>query len=170
MRWKNNRFQRNENRIGQLMKKTDLSNIDISNFLPHREPMLMVSSVLEIDEDSVATQFHISEDCIFLNNGKLSETGLIENAAQAASGVVGQSFFEKDDLEGNGNKLVGYISAIKKVEIFELPKVGDIIVTKAKLLSRFDTGQVTMCSLSTETFFDEKLIVSSTMNFLIHEV
>ncbi len=170
MRWKNNRFQRNENRIGQLMKKTDLSNIDISNFLPHREPMLMVSSVLEIDEDSVATQFHISEDCIFLNNGKLSETGLIENAAQAASGVVGQSFFEKDDLEGIGNKLVGYISAIKKVEIFELPKVGDIIVTKAKLLSRFDTGQVTMCSLSTETFFDEKLIVSSTMNFLIHEV
>ena len=170
MRWKNNRFQRNENRIGQLMKKTDLSNIDISNFLPHREPMLMVSSVLEIDEDSVATQFHISEDCIFLYNGKLSETGLIENAAQAASGVVGQSFFEKDDLEGNGNKLVGYISAIKKVEIFELPKVGDIIVTKAKLLSRFDTGQVTMCSLSTETFFDEKLIVSSTMNFLIHEV
>ncbi|MBK5212167.1 MAG: ABC transporter permease [Flavobacteriaceae bacterium] len=152
------------------MKKKDLSNIDISNFLPHREPMLMVSSVLEIDEDSVATQFRISEDCIFLKNGKFSETGLIENAAQAASGVVGQSFFEKDDLEGNGNKLVGYISSIKKVEIFELPKGGDTIVTKAKLLSRFDTGQVTMCSLSTETFFDEKLIVSSTMNFLIHEV
>ncbi len=152
------------------MKAPNISNIDISNFLPHREPMLMVTSVVEIDENSVSTQFYISEKCVFLEAGKLSETGLIENAAQAASGVVGQSFFEKDDLEGTGNKLVGYISAIKKVEIFQLPKVGETIVTKAKLLSRFDTGEMTMCSLEAETFLAEKLIVSSTMNFLIHEV
>jgi|SRR5690554_1431560 len=148
----------------------DVSSIDISNFLPHREPMLMVSSVLETSENSMATQFYIAADCIFLKNGKLSEPGLIENAAQAASGVVGQSFFKKDDFEGNGNKLVGYISSIKKIEILELPKVGDIIVTKAKLISRFDTGAATLCSLSAETFLDKKLIVSSTMNFLIHEV
>ncbi len=152
------------------MKITDVSNIDISNFLPHREPMQMVTSVLEIDEKSVTTQFYISEKCIFLRDGKLSESGLIENAAQAASGVVGQSFFEKDDLEGTGNKLVGYISAVKKVEIFQLPKVGETIVTKAWLLSRFDTGEMTMCSFETETFVDDKLIVTSTMNFLIHEV
>lgn len=152
------------------MKNPDVLNIDVSNYLPHRAPMLMVTSVLEIDDTSVATKFHISEDCIFLKEGKLSETGLIENAAQAASGVVGQSFFEKDDLDGTGNKLVGYISAIRKVEILQLPKVGDAIITKAKLLSRFDTGEVTMCSLEAETFLDKKLIVSSTMNFLIHEV
>lgn len=152
------------------MKNTDISNIDVSNFLPHREPMLMVTSVIEIDDDSVATQFYISEDCIFLKNGKLSETGLIENLAQAASGVVGQSFFEKDDINGTGNKLVGYISAIKKVEILQLPSVGQTIVTKAKLISRFDTAEVTICSLEAQTFLAEKLIVSSTMNFLIHEV
>ncbi|TXD70600.1 ABC transporter permease [Aequorivita lipolytica] len=152
------------------MKAMDISSLDISNFLPHREPMLMVTSVLEIDEDSVATQFYISENCVFLKERKLSETGLIENAAQAASAVVGQSFFEKDDLEGKGNKLVGYISAIKKVEIFQQPKAGETIITKAKLLSRFDTGGMTMCSLETETFLAEILIVSSTMNFLIHEV
>lgn len=152
------------------MKNPDILNLDISNFLPHRKPMLMVSSVLEIDEDSVSTQFYISEDCVFIKNERLSETGLIENAAQAASGVVGQTFFEKDDVEGTGNKLVGYISAIKKVEIFNLPRIGDTIITKAKLLSRFDTGEMTMCSLEAQTFLDQKLIVSSTMNFLIHEV
>lgn len=152
------------------MKSQDVSNIDISNYLPHRRPMLMVTSVLEIDDISVAAQFHISEDCIFLKNGKLSETGLIENVAQAASGIVGQTFFEKDDLDGSGNKLVGYISAIKKIQIFQLPNAGETIVTKAKLLSRLDTGQVKMCSLAAETFLAGKLIVSSTMNFLIHEV
>ncbi|WP_310992947.1 ABC transporter permease [Aequorivita marina] len=152
------------------MKTTDVSQINISNFLPHRKPMLMVNAVLEIDENSVATQFHILEDCIFLKNGKLTEAGLIENVAQAASGVVGQSFFDKDDVNGTGNKLVGYISAIKKIEILELPSLGATIITKAKLRSRMDTGQMTMCSLETETFLDKKLIVSSTINFLIHEV
>ena len=170
MQRKNNCLQRNENRIGRAMKNKDISNIDVSNYLPHRTPMLMLTSVLEIDDNSVITQFHISENCIFLKEGRLSETGLIENAAQAASGVVGQSFFEKDDLDGTGTKLVGYISAVKKVEIFQLPKVGDTLITKAKLLSRFDTGEVTLCSLEAETFLYENLIVSSTMNFLIHEV
>ncbi len=130
----------------------------------------MVTELLSIDESSATTQFTITSECIFLKNGTLSETGLIENAAQAASAVVGQSYFEKDDLEGKGNKLVGYISAIKKVEILELPSVSDVITTKAKLISRFDTGAVTMCSLEAETFLGEKLIVSSTLNFLIHEV
>lgn len=152
------------------MNTPDISKIDVSNFLPHREPMLMVSSVLEINGDEITTQFHISKDCVFLKNGQLSETGLIENAAQAASGVVGQTFFDKNDLEGKGNKLVGYISAIRKVEIFGLPKVGDTIITKSKLISRFDTAELTMCSLESETFLDKELIVSSTMNFLIHEV
>lgn len=132
--------------------------------------MLMVTELLSIDENSAVTQFRITSDCIFLNNEILLETGLIENAAQTASAVVGQSYFEKDDLEGKGNKLVGYISAIKKIEILHLPSVSDTITTKAKLISRFDTGAVTMCSLDAETFLGQKLIVSSTLNFLIHEV
>ncbi len=152
------------------MKKIDVSNIDVSKFLPHRKPMLMVSSVLEIDEESVDTQFYIGEDCLFLKNGELSESGLIENAAQAASGVVGQTFFDKSDVEGKGNKLVGYISSIKKVKIVQLPKVGDTLITKANLISRFDTGEVTMCGLKAETFLNDKLIVSSIINFLIREV
>ena len=150
--------------------KHDISDIDVSNFLPHRKPMLMVDTVLEIDEKSVTTQFQVSENCMFLDNSNLSETGLIENAAQTASGVVGQTFFDKNDLEGKGNRVVGYISAIKKVKILQLPKVGDTILTQANLISRFDTGEVTMCSFNSETFLNKKLIVSSTMNFLIHEV
>lgn len=147
-----------------------LLNIDVSNFLPHRKPMLMVDAVVENTKDVLATEFYISEECVFIKNNKLSEAGLIENAAQAASGVVGQTFFDKNDLEGKGNKLVGYISAIRKVEIFDLPEVGDTIITRAKLISRLDTNGVTMCSLEANTFLKEKLIVSSTMNFLIHEV
>jgi predicted hotdog family 3-hydroxylacyl-ACP dehydratase len=130
----------------------------------------MVSKLVKIDPDSVHTEFAVTPDCVFTAQGKLSETGLIENAAQTCSAIVGQSYFDKDDLDGKGNKLVGYISAIKKVEIFNLPKVGESITTKASLISRFDTGSVTICSIECSTFNNDELIVACTLNFLIHEV
>ena len=132
--------------------------------------MLMVNTIAHIDEDSMTAEFHIGPDCIFLKDGRLSETGLIENAAQACSAIVGQSYFDVDDLEGKGNKVIGYISAIKKVEIFELPKVNETLITKAKLISRYDTDVMSICTISGSTFRNDDLIVDCTLNFLIHEV
>ncbi|MFH6602739.1 ABC transporter permease [Maribacter algicola] len=145
--------------------------INIKNFLPHREPMLLATITPYIDEVSVVTHFKISDDCIFLDNeGRLSEAGLIENAAQASSAIVGQSYFDDDDLEGTGNKLVGYISAIKKAEVFILPEINDLLITKAKLISRFDTGTMSICTITSSTFRNDDLIVDCNFNFLIHEV
>lgn len=145
--------------------------INIKNFLPHRPPMLMATVTPYLDEDSVITHYEITKDCIFINSkGYLAEAGLIENAAQASTAIVGQSYFDDEDLEGSGNKLVGYISAIKKVEIKKLPKVNELLVTKAKLISRFDTGTMSVCTITSSTFTNDDLIVDCTFNFLIHEV
>lgn len=152
------------------MKSTREEHIDFKNFLPHREPLLMVRRLVKIDADSVHSEFTVTADCVFVSKGILSETGLIENAAQTCSAIVGQSYFDKDDLDGKGNKLVGYISAIKKVELFNLPKEGETISTKAALISRFDTGSITICSIECSTFNNHELIVACTLNFLIHEV
>jgi predicted hotdog family 3-hydroxylacyl-ACP dehydratase len=152
------------------VKTTREEHIDLKNFLPHRKPMLMVTRLIGINEDSVHTEFVVAEDCVFVKNGMLSETGLIENAAQTCSAIVGQSYFDKEDLKGEGNKLVGYISAIKKIELFGLPKLGMVITTKASLVSRFDTGAVTICSIDCSTFNSDNLIVACTLNFIIHEV
>ncbi len=133
--------------------------------------MLMATVTPYLDEDSVITHYEITEDCIFINSkGYLAEAGLIENAAQASTAIVGQSYFDDEDLEGSGNKLVGYISAIKKVEIKKLPKVNELLVTKAKLISRFDTGTMSVCTITSSTFTNDDLIVDCTFNFLIHEV
>lgn len=145
--------------------------INIKNFLPHREPMLMATVTPYLDEDSVVTHFEIKQGCIFLNSaGRLSETGLIENAAQASTAIVGQSYFDDGDLEGAGNSIVGYISAIKKAEIHELPRVNELLVTKAHLVSRYDTGSMSICTVDSSTFRNGDLIVDCTFNFLIHEV
>ena len=146
-------------------------NIDIKYFLPHRPPMLMATTTPFLGPDAVETVFTVSESCIFVNkNGYLSEAGLIENAAQACSAITGQKFFDADDLEGKGNKVVGYISAIKKVELFLLPKIGDVIVTKASLVSEYDSEAMSVCTIEASTFRNDDLVVNCTLNFLIHEV
>lgn len=130
----------------------------------------MVDTIVHIDAESVTAEFEILPDCIFVKNEVFSETGLIENAAQACSAIVGQSYFEVDDLEGKGNKVIGYISAIKKIAIFQLPRVNEILITKAKLVSRFDTKEMSICTIEGSTFRNGDLIVDCTLNFLIHEV
>ena len=146
-------------------------NINIKNFLPHRKPMLMATITPYLDQDSVVTHFEIDENCVFLTSkGRLSETGVIENAAQASTAIVGQSYFDDGDLDGVGNKIVGYISAIKKAEIYQLPKVGELLVTKADLISRYDTGTMSICTVKSSTFRNDDLIVACTFNFMIHEV
>lgn len=148
----------------------DGQKIDIKKFLPHRPPMLLVSNMPFVDNTSVITEFTIQPHCIFLKNGWFLEAGLIENAAQTCSAIVGQSFYDKEDLEGTSNNLIGYISAIKKVEIFQLPRVHEIIVTKAKLLSRYDLNGTSICTMSSHTFRNDDLIVDCTLNCLIQEV
>ena len=148
----------------------NIENRDFKTFLPHRGSMLLVKDLLGIDNESVSSGLPILESCIFVKNGVLTEPGLIENAAQTSTAIVGQSFFSEDDITGESNKVVGYISAIKKVEIFGLPKVGEYITTKASLVSRFDTDSVCICNINCTTFIGDKLIVDCTFNFLIHEV
>ncbi|MGB3149490.1 MAG: ABC transporter permease, partial [Maribacter sp.] len=128
--------------------KEGRQDIDITKFLPHRPPMLMVSTMPLINDSAVITNFEITKDCIFVTNNYLTEPGLIENAAQTCSAIVGQSYFLIDDLEGTSNSVIGYISAIKKVVIHDLPKVGEILVTKAELISRYDTDNLSICTIS----------------------
>ena len=99
----------------------------------------MVDQYLHINDEEVTTDFFIPDDSIFLKNGLLQEFGLIENAAQTCSTIVGKSFIDAYEAAGEAKKLIGFISSIKKLEVFDLPKAKQTILTKARLVSRFDT-------------------------------
>lgn len=148
----------------------DLDAIEISDFLPHRAPFLMVEKVIALSEEYVTTSFTIKEDNILVNENTFSEVGLIENAAQTCSAIVGKSYFEEDDTKGQGTSLIGFISAIKKIEVFECPTINTIIITKAALKSRFDTDAYSICTLECITYISEKKIATFEMNLFIQEV
>jgi len=133
--------------------------------------MLMVDVLEEITATSVISVFKISEENVFVENNCFSEVGLIENAAQTCSSIVGQTFFftEENDIKDDV-KLVGFISGIKKASVFMLPKVNQTIKTAATLVSRFDTDDYSICTMKCVTSQDENLLFEAEINLFIQEV
>jgi len=144
--------------------------VEMSNFLPHRPPFLLVDKVLVLKEDQVITSFKIKEDCIFVSDGVFIEVGLIENAAQTCSAILGSTYFDKDDLEGKNNKVIGFISTIKKVKISHCPDVGDTIESNAILLSRYDVEDYKISTIECTSHVGEKELLSCEINLFIREL
>ncbi|WP_269234163.1 ABC transporter permease [Flavobacterium flavigenum] len=145
--------------------------IDIQNYLPHRAPMLMVDLILDIDANFVETEFLIKEDNIFVDNGTFIEAGLIENTAQTCSSIVGKKyFFEEDGTENKDISVLGFISAIKNLKIHSLPKVGEIIITKATLVSKFIGDDYTLCTMKCESLIQEKILLECEINLFIQKM
>ena len=142
-------------------------NISIHKYLPHRPPMQLVDTIIHINDTSVTTEFLIRKDCIFTQKGFFMEVGLIENMAQTCSAIVGQFFFEKGEATKN---IIGYISAIKKVEIYSLPEVLQSVLTEAELLSRIDGQGYSICSMDCHACSKGILLAQTQMNLFIKEL
>ncbi len=85
----------------------------------------MVGKLVSVDENSTRSSFVINADNVFVKNGLFQEAGLLENIAQTAALRAGY-FAEAEHKPVS----VGYIGAIKDLEIFNLPKVGDELTTE----------------------------------------
>ena len=126
--------------------------------------MQMVDTITDISNTHVVTEFEVKSTCIFVEEEKFAEVGLIENMAQTCSAIVGQFLF---GIEDTSNYVIGYISAIKKLELFALPKVQEVVRTEAELLSRFDTDEYYICSMRCNAFVGDILMATAEMNLVI---
>ena len=144
--------------------------VDIKRYLPHRAPMLMVDLILKMDNENSETIFEIKEGNIFIQNNFFIEAGLIENMAQTCSSIVAKDYLiDENNHEIEGVDVVGFISAIKTLKIHLLPKVGDVIITKASLVSKFVSDTYCLCTISCKTFSEDKLLLEGEINLYIQE-
>lgn len=139
--------------------------IQIHPYLPHKKPMLMVDGIRQITAEGVECEFYIPAESVFVENGYLSESGLIENAAQTSSCIVAQTYF----CEETENSVIGFISSIRRITITQKPPVGSTIVTRAVLLSRFDSESYSTCRVQCRTFQEEILLLEGEINLFIQE-
>ena len=99
--------------------------IDILPLIPQKAPFVMIDHLTYSDEKSSRSEFRIREDNILVENGEFGECGMVENIAQTAAARAGY-------LNRNGDQppTIGYIGAIKNLEVYALPKINDILETE----------------------------------------
>ncbi|MBS1598035.1 MAG: 3-hydroxyacyl-ACP dehydratase [Bacteroidetes bacterium] len=78
-----------------------------------------------VDEKSGESALKIQEANIFVEDGVLTEPGLMENIAQTAAARIGYICRTE-----NKPVPIGYIGAVQHLEIFALPKIDEEIKTE----------------------------------------
>lgn len=107
-----------------------LRNIDIHELLPQQEPFVMIGKLVHFDMVRTVTELTIPADNIFVDNGQFSASGLIENIAQTCAARIG---YVNKYILLKGIQL-GFIGAIRNLQVNELPKVGETITTTVDVL------------------------------------
>jgi len=96
----------------------------ILELIPQKPPIVMIDKLLYSDTKSARTSLTINKDNIFCEYGYFTEPGIIENMAQTASVKVGY------EAKINKQKVpAGFIGEIKKLKIFLLPKINEVLIT-----------------------------------------
>lgn len=95
------------------------------DLIPQKFPFVMIDHLTWTDEKSSRSQFCIKAGNVLVEDGEFSAGGLVENIAQTAAARAGY-------LAQNSQKAdaIGYIGAIKNLEVFSLPKINDILETE----------------------------------------
>ncbi len=130
----------------------------IGKLIPQQAPFVMVDKLLHFEDKKVIAGLTISEENIFTHKKKFTAPGLIEHMAQTVALYTGYQYFLRKEPAPTG-----YIGAIKKAEIVELPAAGQELKTTVTVLH--DIMGVTLVTAETEC--DGKVIASSEMKTVL---
>lgn len=131
---------------------------NILSFIPQRPPMVMVDRLLYCDHNKTRSAFIVEDSNIFVEHGFLKEPGLVENIAQTAAARAG--FIAKTENEPVS---VGYIGAVKNLEIFSFPKAGEALMTEITIENQI--FEVTI--LSGKIYCNESIIAQCEMKIFL---
>lgn len=133
---------------------------NITQYIPQRAPIVMVDEVLSCEEKEIVSCLEVREDNMFVLDGKLTESGLVENIAQTAAAKVGYECHLRQIPVP-----VGFIGGVSKVQVNDLPPVGAKIETTVTIKN--DVMNVTIISGSSQ--IDGKELISCEMKILIQQ-
>ncbi len=114
----------------------------VAKMIPQARPMVMIDRLINNDETSTESGLEITADNVFCHDGFFTASGLTENIAQTAAARGGYNAMKENRAVN-----IGFIGAVKKLKIFELPQVGQRIETRIEVKNRvlnfsMVTGQV----------------------------
>ncbi|PCH71698.1 MAG: 3-hydroxyacyl-ACP dehydratase [Bacteroidales bacterium] len=124
------------------------------DLIPQKRPFVLVHRLISFSDTVSICEFIVPEKHPLVNNGKLSEGGLIENIAQTAAAGNG---YQANKTGIDVPK--GFIAGIKNVKIIRLPKVLSILKTIVTQENRVMNYNL----IKGEVFLNDELIASCNM-------
>lgn len=109
-----------------------LRTLDMHDILPQREPFILVDKLTRFDDTHTCTESVISEDNIFVKNGVYASEGMMEVVAQTCAARIG--YISKYVLHKGVS--IGYIGAIRALQVSALPRVGDTLECSIEILDQ----------------------------------
>lgn len=107
-----------------------MKQLPITEFIPQRQPFIMVDEIVQCDEQKTISLFRVRPDSVLTEDNMFSEAGLIENIAQTAAARMGYlSRLNKQEPR------VGYIGAVKNLTVHFIPEVMSELQTEVEVLS-----------------------------------
>lgn len=139
----------------------NLNNIDIHELLPQQEPFVMVGRLVFFEMEKTVTETVVSDSNIFVENGKFMTSGIVENIAQTCATRIG--YINKYILK-KGIQL-GFIGAIRNLNVYRLPKVGEVLETT--ILTLQEVFGMTLVSATVK--IGDEVIAESEMKIAVSE-
>ena len=131
---------------------------DIEKYIPQRAPVIMIDALWASEDVHASTSLTVQYDNLFVEEGRFTEAGLLENIAQTAAAKVGYECSQKGIPVPPG-----FIGAIKNLEIDYFPKVGETVHTIIKIENEI----FGMTLISGEVSFDGKVIAKAEMKIVL---
>ena len=107
---------------------------NIQTYIPQRAPFVMIDALVNATDTAFESQFEIKADNIFIEDGILSESAMVENVAQTCAAGFGYVGSQNGEEAGK----LGFIGAVSKLTVNQLPKTDAVLSTKIEILNTFD--------------------------------
>lgn len=109
----------------------NFTDIDVKTIIPQQPPFVMIDRLVHYDNIFTRTEFKIRPDSLFVEDRMLLEAGLLENIAQTCAARLGyiNAIILKDGVR------LGFIGAVKSLNINKLPCVHSILETTIEVLN-----------------------------------
>lgn len=133
---------------------------DVTDLLPQKKPFKMVDTLVYADGNRIQTRFTIQADNVLVDDGIFTEGGMIENMAQSAAAGTGYFFSSQ-----NKEVPLGYIGALKNVDIRHRAQIGDTIETELETLHTIGNASI----VSGKIFFRKELFASCELTIFVQE-
>jgi predicted hotdog family 3-hydroxylacyl-ACP dehydratase len=114
-----------------------IQDIPLKELIPQRPPFVMIDRLVSSDAVFSVTELEVRPDNLFVDNGRMTAAGLVENIAQTCAARIGYI-----NLNSGETVKIGVIGSISNLNISRTPMVGEHLVTTIKLLE--EVFQVTL--------------------------